>query len=52
MARQWFAEGVQINEAGEEEFFAEGVQWSEDQAAVGLSIIIAMRHYLQIMGAG
>ncbi len=30
--RQWFAEGVQVFETGEEEFFVEGVQVCEDQA--------------------
>lgn len=33
--RQWFAEGVQVFETGEEEFFAGGVQLTEDQAEAG-----------------
>ena len=33
MARQWFTEGVQVFEDGEEEFFIEGAQINEDQAA-------------------
>lgn len=39
MAREIFIEGVQFMEDGEEEFFAEGVQISENQAAAaGLGI--------------
>ena len=33
--RQWFVHGVQIFETGEEEYFAGGVQFSEDQAEAG-----------------
>ena len=32
--RQWFSEGVQVYETGEEEYFVEGVQLNEDQADV------------------
>ncbi len=32
--RQWFVEGVQVFETGEEEYFVEGVQLNEDQADV------------------
>lgn len=43
MARQWFAEGVQVFEEGEEEYFVEGVQFNEDQAAaVGVDHVAAI----------
>ncbi len=32
--RQWYGEGMQVHEEGEEEYFVEGVQLVEDQAAV------------------
>lgn len=31
--RQWFAQGVQVYETGEEEYFVQGLQVCEDQAA-------------------
>ena len=31
--RQWFNEGVQVHEEGEEEYFVEGLQLCEDQPA-------------------
>ena len=33
MARQWFANGVQVYEDGTEEFFVLGFQLNEDQAS-------------------
>lgn len=38
MARQWFAEGVQLFEDGEEEFFLEGLQITEDQSAASADV--------------
>ena len=35
--RQWFSQGVQIFETGEEEYFVGGVQVCEDQAASGVT---------------
>ncbi len=32
--RQWFIDGVQVYESGEEEYFVNGVQINEDQPAV------------------
>lgn len=40
--RQWFAEGVQVFETGEEEFFAEGWQINEDEAASGEVSIVPL----------
>lgn len=33
--RQWFVEGVQVYETGEEEYLVEGVQVTEDQPDAG-----------------
>lgn len=44
--RQWFVEGVQVHEEGEEEYFVEGVQLVEDQADMGGNAMpMAIQHY-------
>ena len=46
--RQYFVEGIQVDERAEREYFVEGIQVHEDQPAAppaGLDIPIAMHHY-------
>jgi len=38
--RQWFSQGVQVYETGEEEYFVAGVQVCEDQAAAPAGTIV------------
>ncbi len=47
--RQWFAEGVQVFETGEEEYFVEGVQLNEDQAAAPPA---GTTSFLPLLGVG
>lgn len=55
MARQWFINGVQVYETGEEEYFVEGVQLTEDQASAppaGGRIMSSLTHHGGLAGVG
>lgn len=52
MPRQWYVEGVQIQEEGSEEVLVESFQINEDQpTAVATNDGAAAYHYLQQQGA-
>lgn len=53
-SRQWFSGGMQVCEEGEADWFAQGVQVSNDQAGGGgggANITRFMHHYKQLRGA-
>jgi hypothetical protein len=50
--RDIFIEGVQLEENGEEEFFAEGVQFDEDQAAAPAGGNALNYGSMSLMGCG
>jgi len=51
--RDWFVEDIQLEEEGTEEYFVEGININEDQAAaVGGRIMSSLTRHGGLVGAG